>query len=231
MDVVDRIAETVLYEGYILWPYRRSALKNQQRWTFGGIYPPAYSASTGHTDACTTQTQVLVEGDDRTEVEISVRFLQVVRRQAVEMEGDRPAERDAVQAGGRRHLSWDESVERRVDAPRLSLGKLAVGTAIPVAIPSGSATERLDERAALIRSWHSVEGRIRVSAEPLDERLWKLTVHIANLSDWEGTDRPEAVRRSMVSTHTVLRAAGGICPGMNRWSAGLNRIPLRRPVP
>ena len=42
MDAVTRIARAVLYEGYILWPYRRSALKNQQRWTFGGVYPEAY---------------------------------------------------------------------------------------------------------------------------------------------------------------------------------------------
>ena len=41
-DVVRRIADAVLYEGYLLWPYRKSALKNQQRFTFGGVYPPAW---------------------------------------------------------------------------------------------------------------------------------------------------------------------------------------------
>ena len=35
-----QIADAVLYEGYLLWPYRRSATKNQRRWTFGGVYPP-----------------------------------------------------------------------------------------------------------------------------------------------------------------------------------------------
>ena len=39
MDPVRAIADAVLYEGYVLWPYRRSALKNQRRWTFGGVYP------------------------------------------------------------------------------------------------------------------------------------------------------------------------------------------------
>ena len=43
MDVVRKIADAVLYEGYILWPYRRSATKNQRRWTFGGAYPPSHS--------------------------------------------------------------------------------------------------------------------------------------------------------------------------------------------
>ena len=42
-DPVRAIADAVLYEGYVLWPYRRSALKNQRRWTFGGVYPRAHS--------------------------------------------------------------------------------------------------------------------------------------------------------------------------------------------
>ncbi len=41
MDPVEQIAAAVLYEGYVLWPYRRSATKNQQRWTLGGVYPRA----------------------------------------------------------------------------------------------------------------------------------------------------------------------------------------------
>ena len=36
-----KLADTILYEGYILWPYRRSALKNRKRWTFGCVFPPA----------------------------------------------------------------------------------------------------------------------------------------------------------------------------------------------
>ncbi|MGH9413875.1 MAG: hypothetical protein ACRD0Y_09050 [Terriglobales bacterium] len=34
------LATTVLYEGHVLYPYRPSALKNQQRCTFGTLYPP-----------------------------------------------------------------------------------------------------------------------------------------------------------------------------------------------
>ena len=54
-DVVRRIADAVLYEGYLLWPYRKSALKNQQRFTFGGVYPPAWE------DSSSMQVQVLLE--------------------------------------------------------------------------------------------------------------------------------------------------------------------------
>ena len=43
LELVERIVAAVLYEGYMLYPYRPSSVKNQQRWTFGGIYPRAYS--------------------------------------------------------------------------------------------------------------------------------------------------------------------------------------------
>jgi hypothetical protein len=77
-DAVRRIADAVLYEGYLLWPYRRSALKNQRRWTFGGVYPEAHSRAHPD-DACRMRTQVLLEGDPD-DVEVTVRFLHVVRR-------------------------------------------------------------------------------------------------------------------------------------------------------
>ena len=41
--LVDGIVKAVLYEGYMLYPYRPSAVKNQQRFNFGVVYPRAYS--------------------------------------------------------------------------------------------------------------------------------------------------------------------------------------------
>ena len=60
MDDVRRIADAVLYEGYVLWPYRRSALKNQRRWTFGGVHPREH-AERHPDDRWRMETQVLVE--------------------------------------------------------------------------------------------------------------------------------------------------------------------------
>ena len=62
MDDVQRLAETLLYEGYILWPYRRSTTKNQQRWTIGGVYPRAYSDAGGGTDRWWVKAECLVRG-------------------------------------------------------------------------------------------------------------------------------------------------------------------------
>jgi hypothetical protein len=62
--LVDPIANAVLYEGYILYPYRPSA-KNRQRWTFGGLYPESYCRGrTG--DSSAQQTECLILGSSST---------------------------------------------------------------------------------------------------------------------------------------------------------------------
>jgi hypothetical protein len=61
-DPVRRIADAVLFEGYSLWPYRASALKNQRHFTFGDVGEPM-------------RTQVLLEGGDPEDVEVTVRYL------------------------------------------------------------------------------------------------------------------------------------------------------------
>ncbi len=94
-DQVRAIADAVLYEGYVLWPYRHSAMKNRRRWTFGGVYPPAHTLAHPD-DAGMMRTQVLCETDPH-QVDVTVRFLQVVAREADD-------EYDA----------WDEAVEREV---------------------------------------------------------------------------------------------------------------------
>jgi len=47
MDVARQVADAVLYEGYLLYPYRASARKNQIRWQWGVLVPLAYAAA-GH---------------------------------------------------------------------------------------------------------------------------------------------------------------------------------------
>ena len=59
--MVDRIADAVLYEGYILYPYRPS-MKNRQRWTFGGLYPEAFCHGRKGSDSASNQTECLVQG-------------------------------------------------------------------------------------------------------------------------------------------------------------------------
>ena len=62
MTTVEQIADAILYEGYILYPYRASALKNGQRWNFGVLYPPAYAAAQQGSDMSTMQCECLAAG-------------------------------------------------------------------------------------------------------------------------------------------------------------------------
>jgi hypothetical protein len=96
VDPVRAIADAVLYEGYLLWPYRRSATKNQRRWTFGGVYPPTH-AERHPDDRRRVRAECLVEGEG--DVAVTARFLQVVRRRV---------------SGAAPYVDWDEAVEREL---------------------------------------------------------------------------------------------------------------------
>jgi hypothetical protein len=174
MDAVRKIADAVLYEGYILWPYRRSALKNARRWTFGGVYPPAHSALHPD-DRSEVLAECLVRGG---EVDVRVRFLQVVRRQALR-DGE-PV--DEVTVGGERILSWDEATEREVGAG-------------PFAIPAGR-----ERDGPVERSWHALAGRVELEAD-----AGRVRVRIVNETPWAGGSREEALGRTLCSAHAVLR--------------------------
>ena len=69
--LIDRVANAVLYEGYILYPYRPS-VKNRQRWTFGGLYPEAYCQKTGGSEVSANRTECLVRGSDAAAVAATV---------------------------------------------------------------------------------------------------------------------------------------------------------------
>jgi hypothetical protein len=187
-DPVRQIADAVLYEGYILWPYRRSAMKNAQRWTFGGVYPRAWSESHPD-DRSLMQAQVLVTGSPA--VEVNVRFLHVVRRQLM-LDGE-PV--DELVVDGERHITWEEATER----------ELGPG---PIAIPGGREEEPLGPTGSVVRSWLKLEGAVDVSSEALRDDLHRITVRISNTTPFAGS-REQALEQTLCSCHAVLRAPAG----------------------
>ena len=235
---VDKIAEAVLYEGYLLFPYRRSSMKNQQRWTFGGVYPKDYSEATGGDDPWTMQTQCLLFGDADTTIEVKVRFLHAVDRKVTENSSGSPRFVEEIRVGATVYRSWEEAIEREIlpggseNAPPLRIvGLLAHTRRFPIDIPAGAEVEtlideNLKEVGALVREWRGVRGVMELSAERLDmpaipacaeaagRAVYRLTARIENRTPWplEGGDplsRPDAVRHSMISTHTILHVSGG----------------------
>jgi hypothetical protein len=188
---VKRIADAVLYEGYLLWPYRKDAIKNRHRFTFGGVHPPAWEL-----DRSSVQAQVLLEGADA-RVEVAARCLQVVRRQVLRREPRSGALRpvDELEAGGERLIGWDEAVER----------ELALGSA---QIAAGEELEPV-AGGAVRRSWEALSGEVMLVREALAPDLTRICVRVTNTTPWSGGAREEALRRTFCSLHIVLHATGG----------------------
>jgi hypothetical protein len=192
-DPVAAVAQAVLYEGYILWPYRRSASKNRQRWTFGGVHPEGWSREHPD-DRCALVTQCLVAGSPEAQVDVAVRFLQVVRRQPIDARGEAVDELDG-------RLAWDEAREREVT---LAVRSDGAGSA-PIDVPAGRDVEPV-RGGAVVRSWEALSGTVDVSIERVGEALRRIGVAVVNTAPWQGGDREEALRRTLVSTHVVLRS-------------------------
>jgi hypothetical protein len=215
VDAVKKIAEAVLYEGYILWPYRRSAKKNQQRWTFGGVYPRAYSEARGEDDPWIMQTQCPLSGEEESTAEVKVRFLHVTERKVGRRNGEGLEFVEELRVGGELYLPWDEATEREITVGRFELSDLLESPKrVKIDIPGGSREEPLAESTgevvgALVRSWRTLCGTVEVDAETVQEGTFKVTVRITNTTPWGGEDRESTLRQTFVSTHTVLKVEGG----------------------
>lgn len=212
-EQVRAIADAVLYEGYILWPYRRSALKNQRRFTFGGVYPPAHSREHGD-DPSTMRTEMLLECGEAAGIDVTVRFLQVVERSVARRSDDRFEPVDELTIAGERHMSWEEAVEREIRASGLSVDALAHGLRVPISIRAGSQREQLlDERGravgALTRSWRALDGEVRISCERESGALARILVEVLNSTSFGGGSRQRALTLTFCSTHALLHARGG----------------------
>jgi hydrogenase maturation protease len=78
--LVEEVANAVLYEGYLLYPYRSSSVKNQQRWNFGVVHPPAFG------ETSSMQTECLVQCPIGAVLRVRVRFLHLIGEQAMPRE-------------------------------------------------------------------------------------------------------------------------------------------------
>ncbi|MFA1541098.1 hypothetical protein [Actinomadura monticuli] len=210
MDRVRAIADAVLYEGYLLWPYRRSALKNRRRWTIGGVYPRRYAER--NNDHWTVYAEFLLEAAPKSDVEVTLRFLHAVHRQV--MDGDTPV--DELQRAGETHMTWQEAAERELSSGRISVRRMLGGPVrIPVAVPPGTDEEPITDHggaggageARFVRSWERVAGWVDVSAEPAEDGVVRVRVEVVNSGDAEEHD--DAVQGGMLSAHVVARAGGG----------------------
>ncbi|MDP9111609.1 MAG: hypothetical protein M3M96_08255, partial [Candidatus Eremiobacteraeota bacterium] len=202
------IADTVLYEGYLLYPYTASARKNQQRWQFGVVMPAAYAAG-GTGEFAHMQTEVLVEErGPQSAVDLVVRFLQLQTREVQELRDGTFTACDTVEIDGTRHITWEEAIEREISC-RFEFGEQLE---IPVDFPAARVEEPIYDatgalRGQLLRQTLSLHGRLSVSAT--DDEPSRLHVRIENHSEVHGAGRAGALRTAFVSCHTLLALEGG----------------------
>src|SRR5579884_938955 len=123
MEGIREIANAVLYEGYLLYPYRHSAIKNRTRWTLGVVYPKEYSEANGSIEPWFMQTECLLSGSADTTLDLYIRFLHVlVARSEKDSSGAK-----AEHWSPARSLvgdSWEEGMEREISTTGLALHEL-----------------------------------------------------------------------------------------------------------
>jgi hypothetical protein len=84
MSAIEQIANAVLYEGFLLYPYRLTSVKNRHRWNFGVLYPQPFGRLNGERE--NAQTECLLEAGPNAVLDVKVRFLQLVDGSPVERE-------------------------------------------------------------------------------------------------------------------------------------------------
>ncbi|MEU6866652.1 hypothetical protein ABZ924_25890 [Streptomyces sp. NPDC046876] len=214
-----QVADAVLFEGYVLYPYRASAAKNRMRWQFGVLVPPAWGPD--HGEPSCQRTELVMEPRGRADVAVELRFLHPCRRTVEEVRADGTfADVPALHLPDRVLVPWDEGTEERVEMT-VPVAELEAGeVCLPFTRPAREETEPVpgaDGRTVgrLVRRTERVDGVVRLHADPLDlpYRALKLTAVVENTGDWtpppEGAGREAALARSLVASHLLLGLSAG----------------------
>lgn len=227
LQAIRRVADAVLYEGYLLYPYRASSAKNQVRWQFG-VLGPVGAAEAGVGEEPALYTECLLDGAANASLDVHLRYLHTQWR-AVERAGEQAGSFHPVatlSAGDGQWLSWHEAVEQEHLFAGLPLPPPGEPHAIDLTVPATEEIELLREAdhrlvGRLVRTRWPLAARLEVSTAPVDGRSSARVVRISvtNTTNWpagqdratpdQPTGRDLAARRSLVGTHLILQAHGG----------------------
>jgi hypothetical protein len=219
LDRARAVADAVLYEGYLLYPYRSTSAKNQMRWQFGVLGPPgASSLGIGEEPDLAAQCLLAPGAGTGGSVLVYLRFLQLQARLVEHANGLDPVEGftpvSVLASPGRTWLTWDEGVEQELE---LGPFELVPGhrTEQTIEVDGGEEVELLrDPEGRLL-------GRVVRRRQPLSAELsvtvdhasdgasgLELSVGVHNRAAGEFVDRDGAVARSLLGTHLILVAQG-----------------------
>ena len=219
LDHARKVADAILYEGYLLYPYRKSAQKNQARFQFGVLMPPAYAAFDPH-ELSASQTECLLECRDDASIWIDARFLQLRGRtvQAADPVTGELRDCDALLVDGAEYTAYEEAAEREhhVSVPVASL--LRGDAEFAVHFDDGQETDDVTDASGaragrLVYRWGVLDAVIRVHAErlpgPYGVLLLRIRLENRTLPAAPPRSRPDGLRHALISAHTLIGASDG----------------------
>jgi len=213
-ELARRVADAVLYEGYMLYPYRPSAIKNRQRWSVGILYPPEYREVHGGTERSSMHVECLLQRKECTTLQLELRFLQSQMRQVSQMADGKLQPVPSLIIDGRLFEGWDEAVGRSVEfelIPDQSPQKR-----FDFGFPACQESETLRNTAGevvgdLSHIQHEISGAIDVAVQSLKNELLKITINVENSTELEAgvIERDAVLLRSLLSAHVILAVSDG----------------------
>lgn len=216
------VADAVMYEGYLLYPYRRSSAKNQVRWQFGVLTPRSWAEAqstprdgvAGSAESWWQQTECLLLAPRDATLAVRVRFLQLQRRQVSERTPEgafRPV--PELHAGPRQELTFDEAVPHSFDLNVKVGALLSGGRDFPLAMPGSVTCEtvtgpQVDVLGQVTRSRRPIAASVQLSGIGVSgsQDLLRLRLRIANAVSATGpaVHRDDVLAYSLISTHSML---------------------------
>jgi len=213
-----QVADAVLYEGYLLYPYRASSAKNQVRWQFGILGPEGATAA-GAGEEPSLSAEVVLKARPGATLDVHLRFLQVQARTVERRTDDGWVPVDELVTGGSRWVRFHEAVAREIPILGLSLDGSGSAQHHEVSVAAGQDVEELHEDGRLVgrlvRDRWELQGTVTVTTRAAhDPRLLVLGVRVENRTAWSPaplagwTARDVAARSSFVGTHLLLVTHG-----------------------
>jgi len=228
LDHARAVADAVLYEGYLLYPYRASAAKNQSRWQFG-VLGPQGAAALGVGEDPHLVSECLIRHSPGATVTVRLRFLQLQARTVEKArtldsvhgveEADGSPEFVAVaelRLGRQRWISWDEAIEHELEVATVSLPDAGSRSVHAVNVEGGEDVSALEEGGLpcgrlVQRRWPLV-GAVRLDLSPVigSAGVSHLRVEVENAAALdEPQDKVQAARQSFLGAHLLLSCEHG----------------------
>lgn len=211
-DDVAAVADAVLFEGYLLYPYRASAQKNKVRWQWGVLVPQGYGADSGETSVAWVGCLVEPRRPDA-EIHLRLRFLRVQHRAPQDAEG---RDVDVLDVGGTRHIRFEEGITQQVDAV-LPLARVREGATVPVAVTPERTVEELahpdgSPAGRVLRTSAALSGTVTLRADEVPGPYDVLRLHLEVRNDTvapPGRSRDEALSTALIGVHAMLAVVPG----------------------